>query len=170
MQLKLMIDSRSFKNKPKNEEIGRIKNQSKPYTVSFDGYVTATENGQTITPAVLNGTKASDWQEQQLFMVDIDNHNKEVELLSIDKAIAICRDNGVFPAFYYYTFSHSEDLPKFRLGFIMDEVIREESKRRVIINTLVGLFEQADKGCCNADRMFFGTNSKVVVIDEAEYN
>ena len=167
MQIKLMLDEVSYKSKPSGTECGRIKFQAKQWTGTIDELISAIENGQTIIPAVMDGTKAENWLEQQLFMVDIDNAVEDAETLTPDNAIAVCRENGISPAFYYYTFSHAEHKPKYRLGFIADEVIREESKRKLIIEALISLFEQADKACTNADRIFFGTNRKAVVLDKS---
>ena len=166
MKFKLMIDHFSYKSKPGGTDCGRIKYQAKEHEATIAEYVSVIENGQSVILGVMNGTKAADWQEQQLFMVDIDNDKTELELLTPVRAIAICRENGICPTFYYPTFSDTEEKPKFRLGFIMDEVVREEKQRKQICLALLSLFEQADMSCHNADRIFYGTDKKVVVVDE----
>ena len=114
--------------------------------------------GHTISPAILiNGCSAKNWLEQQLFMVDIDNKNKG-NILSVDKAIEICEKNNILPAFYYYTFNHNENIPKYRLCFITKNIITDISERDIITNILYSLFSQSDKSGTNADRIFLGTN------------
>lgn len=51
--------------------------------------------GHTVCPAVLNGSKAADWREQQVFMVDIDNADKNQPQLSEEQAVEICDEHGL---------------------------------------------------------------------------
>lgn len=106
----------------------------------------------------------SHWKEQQLFLVDIDNEEDE-PILRIKDAKAICRENGLPLAFYYQTFSYTKEHPKFRLGFVMDKPVTDESNREKIMETLVKLFPQSDKSCVNADRIFHGTNKRAKLLN-----
>ena len=166
MEINLMIDDVPFKRKPNGAECGAIKARASPRGVRFDELISVIESGKTIAPAVMSGTKAADWKEQQLFEVDVDNGDNTTALLTPEMAIAICQSKGIMAAFHYPTFSHTDDKPKFRLGFIMSEVVREESKRKLIVESLIEMLPQSDKSCKNADRLFFGTNRKVVIVDE----
>jgi len=166
-KIRLMIDPIAYTSKPSGDDCGAIKNRAKSNEVTLYELITAIENGQTIIPALMNGTKAADWTEQQLFMVDIDNSVENTKIITPEIAIDICKNNDIRPIFYYHTFSHSEENnPKFRLIFLMGEIVRDINKRNLIVEILTNLFAQADKSCQNADRLFFGTNKKVVVIDE----
>lgn len=115
--------------------------------------------GHTVCPAVLNGSKAADWREQQVFMVDIDNADKNQPQLSEEQAVEICDEHGLPLAMYYQTFGYSEDHPKFRLVFILDSVVTEPNLRRTIMERLISIFPQSDKACTNGNRLFLGTNS-----------
>lgn len=116
-------------------------------------------------------------------MVDIDNDRNEklserlkipvsalkpdqyTDILPIDEALQICRDNDLCTAFYYYSFSHTANKPKYRLCFIADEPVTNRGRQELIGQTLVSLFRQADTSCTNADRIFYGTDKNCVICD-----
>jgi len=164
--MRLHIDKWRYNQKPPKVDIGQIKSatQSEKNIVDLpiQDILKAIEQGRTISPAVLiGGCKGVNWTEQSLWMVDLDNDKSQI--LTLENAIEICKAHKLEPAFAYYSFSHSESKPKIRLGFIMDEVVTDTYKRKVIIETLTGLFgDSVDLACRNADRIFFGTNKGIV--------
>ena len=166
-KVRLHIDPRGVSKKPTENEWGgisqRVLRNSSIKEVTVQQLAQKIEGGQTICPAVLNGSKAADWQEQQVFMVDIDNADTEKPQLSQERALAICEEHGLTPAIYYQTFSHSKSRPKFRLVFIMDSIITEPNTRRMIVERLISIFPQSDKACTNANRIFLGTDKEVVL-------
>lgn len=168
-KFKLHIDKISYKEKPTNEEMKiikvRLQGDSPPVEVSLLELLEKIQEGKPVSPAVMHGTKAKDFEEQQIFMVDIDNKKTDIPLLTVEKALKICKKNHLQPVFYYYTFSHTEEIPKFRLVFMMDEVITDHVLRDTVIRRLIDLFDQADTSCKNADRVFFGTNKEAIICD-----
>ena len=160
-KIKVHIDPRRYDAKPSGKEIGGIKSRlqknTSPSVVTLEELVHKIETGHSISPGIMDGMSAKDWKEQQVFLVDIDNED-EGKMLQIKDAKAICEENRLPLAFYYQTFSNTKAHPKFRLGFVMDEPIIDEAKRKRVIETLVKLFPQSDKSCVNADRIFHGTN------------
>lgn len=169
-KINLHIDTVSYKNKETaKKNYGKIKTRlqqdSLPTKVAVKEIAEVLQKGRTISPAVMSGTKAEDFIEQQLFMVDIDNKNTDIPLLKIEDALDICKKNHLQPVFYYYTFSHTAKIPKFRLAFVMNEIVKDNTIRLMIIQSVISLFEQADESCTNADRIFLGTNKEVVICD-----
>lgn len=168
-KIKVHIDSRGYGEKPAGKEIGGIKTRlqksTSPSFVTLEELVQKLETGHSISPGIMNGMSATDWQEQQLFLIDIDNE-EAAPMLTIKDAKAICRENHLPLAFYYQTFSHTKEHPKFRLGFVMGKPVADEDKRRKIVETLVALFPQSDKSCINADRIFHGTNKRAKLLNE----
>ena len=167
-KIAVMVDPVAFEEKPNTKQIGRIKPRLLSEGVSrltVRQIIARIKAGHTICPGVLDGgTKASNWKSQQLFMVDIDN-NADLPYLTPETAVKICEDKGLPLAFYYFSFSHSESKPKFRLCFFTDEVITDEITRKNIIQTLISYFPQSDRSCRNADRFFYGTNKEVRILD-----
>ena len=168
-KFKLHIDKIGYKEKPTRDDMAIVRNRvqrdSLPVEVTLKELIDAVEKGKTVSPAVMKGTKAKDFVEQQVFMVDIDNKKTDIPILTVEKAIYICEKNHLPLAFYYYSFSHKKELPKFRLVFIMNEVITDNILRDTIMRRLIDLFEQADTSCTNADRVFFGTNKEAKILD-----
>ena len=163
--MEVMLHQAKFKNKKDAQSaIGDIKNNSKLVNITLEDLLVALERGQTVTPGVC-GAKAASWERQQLFMVDVDNSKKDEPILKGADALRICKKHSIPLAFIYPTFNHTSAYPKFRLGFIMDKPVTDNKQRENIINALVNMFPQSDKSCRNADRIFFGTNKKVVVKD-----
>ncbi|MGN1326772.1 MAG: hypothetical protein ACI4VQ_01635, partial [Clostridia bacterium] len=168
-ELKLHIDTVGFEDKKSvKRDVGAIKNRvqkSEPIKIDVDGFVKAIESGKTFSPAIMKGTTKNDFIEQQIFPVDIDNNNGNLPILQIQDAINICNQNNLPLAFYYPSFSHTEEKPKYRLVFILDKAITDRDERNSIMNYLCSLFEQADKSCINEDRIFYGTDKKVIKCD-----
>jgi len=169
-KITLHIDSQAYNQKPKNEVFKikpRLQSPNTKKQVTLSELANFIEKGCCISPAVMKGgAKADNWDNQQLFLVDIDNDKADKPILTIEKALDICKSKKVPLAFYYESFSSSPNKPKFRLGFIADEVIKDTTTRYMIQHTLINLFHQSDTSCINADRIFYGTNKPVKIISE----
>lgn len=166
--VKLHIDKIPYKTKElAKKDYGAIKvrlqQDSLPISVTVNELAKALQEGKSVSPAVMSGTKAENFIEQQVICVDIDNTIEGIPLLHVDEAIDICKKNHLPLAFYYYTFSHTAEIPKYRLVFVMDEVITDNTLRLMIIQNITNLFGQADTSCVNADRIFLGTNNEVII-------
>ena len=169
--LKVHIDTEGFMTKPK-DSIQIIKPRTQGNTaleMGVEDIAECIQNGFSVSPGVMDGKglKAENWQEQQLFMVDIDNDKPDKPILSVEQALEICKRKELLPAFYYFSFSHSEAKPKYRLCFVMNETVTNQAIREMIAKTLVNMFPQSDTSCTNADRIFYGTNKEVVICDNA---
>ncbi len=166
----VQIDRKAYAQKPEGKEIGGIKSRtqkSEAQNLTIEKFATEIEQGKSFSPGILEGgLGASNWKEQQIFGVDIDNNGETLPILTPKEAMKICQDNGVLPALCYKTFSDTEVKPKFRFMFKLNEPLKDKSKRLLVASTLVALFPQADKSCVNADRIFFGTNRKVKILDK----
>lgn len=166
-KIRLHIDPIGIEEKADEREWGRIsrrvlkKDSIKEVTVAQLAQKLRT--GHTVCPAILDGSKAADWQEQQVFMVDIDNADQGHPQLSQEQALRICDNYELSPVISYQTFSHSDKCPKFRLVFITDDAINDPDIRCAIVERLVSIFPQSDRACTNANRLFLGTNKEVVL-------
>lgn len=165
----IQIDEKSYKQKPQGKEIGGIKSRtqkSKPVYLTHEEFADKIQRGIPFSLGILQGgLSATNWKEQQLFGVDIDNEDKSLPILTPNEAMKICKNKDLIPSICYKTFSSTEEKPKFRFIFTLDEPVKDEGKRKLIAETLISLFPQADKSCNNSDRIFFGTNNKVKVFN-----
>lgn len=170
MKLKVHIDTKGYTQKPTSKEISGIKTRLQKDAsfslVTVEELAQKIRTGHSISPGIMEGMSAKDWTEQQLFLVDIDNE-EDGPILHPKDARRICSGYGLSPAFYYQTFSYCKEKPKFRIAFIMDTPVFEETMRKRIIETLVDIFPQSDKSCVNADRIFHGTNKRVTLLSES---
>lgn len=170
MKLKVHIDTKGYMEKPTGKEVGRIKirlqKNTSPSIVTVEELIQKIRTGHSISPGIMEGMSAKDWKEQQLFLVDIDNE-EDGQILYFKDAKRICAKHGLSPAFIYQTFNYCKEKPKFRIAFIMDTPVTDEAVRKRIIETLVKLFPQSDKSCVNADRIFHGTNKRVILLNES---
>ena len=166
----VQVDSKAYAQKPDGKEIGGVKTRTQNSTaknLTMEELATEIGQGKSFSPGILEGgLGASNWKEQQIFGVDIDNNDETLPILTPKEAMKICKNNGVLPALCYKTFSSSKEKPKFRLMFKLNEPVKDEGKRLIVASTLVTLFPQAYKSCVNADRIFFGTNKKVAILNK----
>lgn len=170
----VQIDTKCWTEKPRGREvIGGIKysvaKQSETQCTP-EQLAKAVTQGRTFSPGILQGgAKAENWTKQQLYCLDIDNKEAKdfpEKLLTIDQALARCRDNGVPPFLIYSTFSSTPELPKFRICFCADSCTADPLQREHIQLGLMALFPECDPACKNADRLYFG-GREVLYMDEA---
>lgn len=170
-KVRLHIDTINYEEKPKKKEFAfikpRLQNENTIQEVDLNELMEKIGQGYAVSPAVMKGgLKKENWYMQSLFMIDIDNKEEELpHILSLEEALNICKVNNVLPVFYYYTFSHSEELPRFRLVFMLDKPTTDVNIRNIIMRTLINLFSKRDNACFSSEHVFLGTNKKCVVCD-----
>lgn len=107
------------------------------------------------------GTFADDFTRQTLFMNDIDNETDDP--IAPGDVVNDLAKHNLRPAFMYETFSSTEEKIKFRYALVCDEEITDKKVRDRIQLAIVRMYnKQADQGCTNADRMFFGTDKGLI--------
>lgn len=172
----LMLDGVGFNDKPTGSQVGGITNRFKtaePVQITLDGFAAAVARGCTFIPGVVKGGKNSDaWTQQQLFAVDIDNQTgsgqnkrrmtEQEGYLTPAAAQELCNAAGLSPAMMYYSFSDQHDAPepweRYRIIFILDRVITDQTERADVVNVLLSVFGAAtDTSCKDAARLFFGS-------------
>lgn len=167
--MKVHVDLVKYHAKPK-DQIGQIKARLQSANclvdISLGELAAKLRDGYSVSPGVMiGGRSAEHWTQQQVFLVDIDNANNSAPMMTVESALSKCAENNLLPVLWYESYSHSVEKPKFRLVFATKEPITDTRQRALIVETLIDLFDQADKTCKNADRIFFGTNKKVTVLD-----
>lgn len=171
--MKVHVDRVKFTRKPNDYEIGGIKarfiNPGSILDWTVQQVATALTGGHTIQPGVTpfsersramnyKGTRAEDFSEQRLFMVDMDNKRTDIPRTTPAQALEALAAHNLPIAFGYQTFNSTPEQERFRIALVCDEAITDDSERERIITALIKLFPQSDQGCTNADRIFFGTD------------
>lgn len=168
--VRVHIDKVGYEEKP-NGLYGKIKPRLQCddtiQEIQISDLVEKIGQGYAISPGIMSGGYSADnWNSQDLFMIDIDNDTNSLQVLDLNKALEICKTNNIYPTFAYFTYSHSENIPRFRLAFVMNKTITDKKDRIKIIRTLISLFPNCDVKCDNADRIFLGTNKKTFLYNE----
>lgn len=138
-----------------------------PTAFTLESFAEKITQGYSFTPAVLiGGSKAENWQYQQVFGIDIDNEDKNVkgthdktraaDPLTVERVLNRCNEWGIKPALIYETFSSTPEWQKFRVLFIGGTAITDKQQAVNILKSLMEIFPECDQSCKNLDRLFFG--------------
>lgn len=179
MTFKIQIDNVPYRRKPESRDVSRMKQQiglSAPVSMTPADFKAEILQGKSFSPAVLQGSKAEDWREQQLFCVDIDNEDKTApkgqkrraeQPLTVEEVLRRCSDWGLQPFLIYETFSSSPEWPKFRIAFAASQPITDGTERDRVQLALMELFPECDTACKNRDRLFYGGKAVLYFDEEA---
>lgn len=150
MKVKIMYYNKQFENKPKGYENAEVQKKLKQTEIEIEELAKGLSNGATFKPALLNGTKSSDWISQQIFALDFDHDT------TIDEQINRCKYLNILPVFGYTSFSHSDKEHHFRLVFCSDTIIENIETRNRLQKTLIRIFDKSDKVTFDCTRLFYG--------------
>lgn len=161
MKVECIVDNYKSNHKPQQSELGHasfiksrlINNKVKKQEIDLNDLSLKLSNGFAVIPAVLNnGATNNCFVSQQVFMIDIDNKD---DILTIDNALFLCRNYK--PFLIYSTFSHTKQIPKYRIAFVLDKKINSKDERDYIQQFFINLFENfADNSCKDCSRIFYG--------------
>ena len=168
MKISLNLDYKQYKSKPDSSEVPSIRNRLATATTEIDikDFLKAIEHGQTFTPAVMTGTKSDTWKSQQIIVADIDNDGDT--LLSTGDALDIALKQHNIDPFIYYSFSNTDDHPKYRLMVILDEPITSASEARDLTERFTDIFNFWCPNCAdtkisdNARLIFGGREGSII--------
>lgn len=156
MQVKVCLDYQKFRTKhdaKKNvrqisERIADLEN-----TIELQELINEVgNNGRTFTPATFTGNRdIRNFKEMQIFGLDLDEGN-----ISCEEIIKRGKKFNVPVAFIYETFSSTEKLKKYRVGFVHTIPINNPDIALFILRILYRIYPEADKSCVEVARMYFG--------------
>lgn len=162
-KIKVSLDEEGFRDKPKDEAIGKISNRigasiKEVSRINMKKFALVVgRGGYTFCPATFkDGKRSKDhFEQQQMFALDFDNKDPN-RRVSLEEVKARAKKYDLPILFAYDTFS-STDHDKFRVVFLNDVSI---SHRRIVEAMQLALgtiFPEADKSCyTDSARMFFG--------------
>ena len=155
--VEVMMDSKTFNRKPDSNDVKGINYRIKygKSRITIRELAAAIGKGKTFMPAkltVIDGVlkrSIKNWDSQQLVALDFDNE------ITLQTALndEFIRSNAVF---LYTTFSHSEELHKFRVVFVLENVLTNYSDFERVMTYLLEKFPQADEKCKDGSRLFYG--------------
>lgn len=156
MKVKCIFDNKLFQQKPVGYETGGIIKRmtidiAKEYTI--EEIKTNILEGKTIRPSYCGG-KESEWISQQIFMLDIDNKEKD-KYRTYQDIINYCKNINLDPTFIYTSFNHSEECHKIRLVYVLDKPITDINIARDIQLYLMSIIVDTDEQCKNLNRIYY---------------
>lgn len=158
VKVNLNLDSKPYYSKDDAKREYGIIRKRLTMTQDFDlaRLPVAVCNGYTFAPAAMTGTSGDSWQSQQIFCADIDNEDGGT--MTPTEAIEKMTVAGISPSFLYYSFSHTEERPRFRVVVAADREITDPAQADRMRKGLIALFPGADIAAADPARMFLGTN------------
>jgi len=164
IKIRTMFDNTLYAEKPKDKEIGKIKNrienQLQVAEYNLTDFVSNFAKGMTIIPGGIKGNAEANWKNQQVFLLDFDN--KELQnYASVKVILEYCKQINLIPTCIYNTFSSTEEVNKFRLVYVFKEPITDYKLAQKIIAKLFDKFKKfcPDSSKKNLSDMFFGGKS-----------
>ena len=155
MNIIFSLSERRFEEKPSKKEISQL--QFTGVRRSVLDLIAYIEQGQTFLCSTFsnNHRLTANFIAQQLIAVDFDN------ALSLTEATSILTHYGLSYSFGYYTLSHTEAAPRFRLVFILDGEIRDKELVVDINKALYRFFDKkSDRSCTDVTRLWLGSSRK----------
>jgi len=147
------IDPTRQLGKPPKSKINVIHNNLNIVTgLTINEMLTYTTSpySYTISPAIFNVSRENNnWLSQHSFWLDFDSG------ISPEIAKDKLKHYGIEPNIIYYTFSHTEDYPRFRLIILLDQPITDSTIAKSIRENLIECLG-ADRACKDSARIFLG--------------
>lgn len=153
--MKLMLDTKEYSSKPSGQDAGKLNNRllKTSVDISVEDLAKALGTGRTFIPAYLK-EKGGDikrrkeyWSSQQIIGLDFDDG------MGLKDAIEEFKDTA---AFIYTTFSHTDELNKFRVVFALNEPSYDHSEVESLLKYLLVKYPMADSACKDCTRLFYG--------------
>lgn len=161
----ITIDPRPRTSKPNDEEKESITSHltvQTGITISQFAELVSPPYSLTWSPGIFNGTRSnSNWTEQSTYSLDFDKGT-----ISVDEVYSRLKEFGVVPQLWYYTFSDSPALRKFRVVIFLDTPVTDRAINKLILLSLLSLFPEADQSCKDESRFYFGGRESQVVHTE----
>ncbi|MEA0553779.1 hypothetical protein U1P98_07595 [Lysinibacillus irui] len=165
-QVEVMLHPQVHTSKPTNYGGYKYFNSLTTKNVTLTELAEHVSKGKIFFPSVHLQTEtisASTFSHQQLCLVDIDNSVENPYLFSEESIVALAESFGLDVALIYRTQSYTTEVPKFRVGFIVDRVftkyegVLEEAHNALyrIINS-VSSDRLVDTSCNEPSRLFNG--------------
>ena len=168
MNIKLNIDSQELTGKPAEFD-GRLRlrlcSKASIREVTPDQLIECVKRGRSFTPSVMTGTSGKTWQSQQIICADIDNDDGKKNMIEDPmtpaRAAAVMEKYGIYPYFMYYTFSNTENWPKFRIVLVLNKPIEDHNIANDLTVRFAGIFNHeadhcADTSIKDSARLFYG--------------
>lgn len=164
-RIQLSLDKFSFTSKPSGRHIQEINNRlaNGRIAVSVSELQNVIkkigEQGFSFSPATFRDGKRSKetFEQQQLFVLDIDNEHPQEKLLTPKEALLRADENHLPILMIYETFSSTVEHPRFRILFLNDAPVTDKRLAEDMNQMLGRIFPEADRSCVSDySKIYFG--------------
>jgi hypothetical protein len=151
--MKLMLDQKCYTSKP--EDGGPLNGRllMNPVNISVQELAQELVKGKAFAPAYFKEKygnirrKREYWYSQEVIALDFDSG------ITVEEALNEFASTG---SFIYTTFSHSDKNHKFRVVFVLDEILTDFERCSQLIKNLLRKYPMADPKCNEPHRLFYG--------------
>lgn len=150
-----MLDNVRYSTKPEDKEIPLLNNRiiRQPVELRPEELAQELMRGKTFMPAYFVERSGRIFRQNEYW------HSQEIVALDIDKEMSVedaLKEFENRACFLYTTFSHSEQLHKFRVVFVLDKKITDLGQCKELLQRLHEEYPMADRMCMHPNRLFFG--------------
>ena len=162
LKYEITIDPRKWNHKPTKKEAATITRNlivQTGLTINHFAHIVTPPYSLTWSGGLFTGTRSNiNWLRQSVFALDFDRGT-----LTIEEIYAKLKDIGITPQLWYTSFSDSHLLRKFRVVIFLDTPITDDKIHKMIYRSLLSMFPDADQGCLDPSRNFFGGKECTIV-------
>jgi hypothetical protein len=162
IKYEITMDPRKWRSKPNEEEkksITRNLTIQTGITINHFSQIVSSPNSLSWSGGLFHGTRSNKtWEKQTVFALDFDKGT-----LTIGQIYAKLKEIGIVPQLWYTSFSDSPTLRKYRVVIFLDAPVTDIGIHKLIYESLLSIFPDADKVCKDASRYFFGGKKSTVV-------
>lgn len=115
------------------------------------------------------GRKQENWKSQELFALDFDNKNDELNITP-EQVLGRCTKYKIEPFGIYRTLGSETQEDKFRVLFRHYKVVENPKVANYMLKMFYLMFPELDTNCIEISRLFFGGKETTYVNDDAEFN
>lgn len=152
--VRVMLDNQFYSCKPVNE-MNFIAPRLKSADIAIDQLARKLSGGYSCRPGLLvGGCKAKNWTGQQCFFLDVDRES----CMTVQTALKLSAREDIAPNIIYPSFRFTLSCQRFRMVFVVSEIIRDREVRDRIQKKLMDIFH-CDRQTFTLERIFFGGNA-----------
>ena len=170
----VQIDKTPNKAKPENADAitNRLKRPGAITELTVGELATHISRGASFMMSICPQRNNESWEFCSGFCIDMDNDDIQAargyDPLSSIQAVKRAMSYDLHPVIAFQTFSSSKEREKYRLVFLFAEPIDDRVQFERIAGKLLDLFPEADQSTVQGERLFFGTDKKVLILPDAE--
>lgn len=167
MKHKILLDTVEYTEKPAGREAGAIQKRLPNCVteVTITDLAMAVIKGRSFKPNYMTGRTQDTFVSSSLIAVDIDNKGQELDLYgykSIESFIEETKESDLKPALIYTTFSHTDEVHKYRAVFQLNRLVTNLNELRAIGELIKNEYPYVDAKVSVVHTIYGGKDLKLL--------